>query len=277
MKVPRNVRFGLLELPWCLSHNIRDDSVVAAGQERTDAAVRSFERIREVERMKKILVVLALAVVLVIASCATAPEPEPEAPVEQPAPEPAPEPEPQPKVTAGVPEKEYSQAKELKAKVDRYRLGDYAPEEYAQAEQRMAEAEKAYQKDNAAAKKALDGAIQAYNAVISKGFPLLVDEQQKQADSARSQADSIKSQGALPDQYARAKAKYDEAVAARKAGDFESAIAAFAEAQRLFQDLYVQAKAKKDRAEQSMRSSQEGLQDAEQRAKSGDAELQGAQ
>ena len=223
--------------------------------------------------MKKILVILALAVVLALASCATAPEPEPAAVPEQPAAEPA----PQPKVAAGLPEKEYSQAKELKTKVDRYGLGDYAPEDHAQAEQKLAEAEKVYQKDNAAAKKALDESIRAYNAVISKGFPQLTDERQKQANLARSQADSIKSQRALPDQYARAKAKYDEGVAALKAGDFETAIAAFDEAQRLFQDLYVQVKAKKDRAEQSIRSSQEGLQDAEQRARSGDAELQGAQ
>ena len=217
--------------------------------------------------MKKILVILAIGIVLALASCATAPEAEEK--VEEPAP-PA-------RSTVGLPEQEYAQAKELKSKIDRYGLGSYAAEEYAQAEAKMAEAEKAYQKDNAAAKKALDEAIRGYNAVVDKGFPLLADDRRKQAESAMAQADSIKAARAAPDLYARAKARYDEAEAARKAGDFEKAVAAFDEARRLFEEAYVQAKAKKDRAEQSMRSTQEGLKDAEQRARAGDAELQGAQ
>jgi len=221
--------------------------------------------------MKKILVVLSVAVVLALAACATAPETE--EPVEQPVEQPA----PPPKKTAGLPEQEYAQAKELKSKVDLYGLGSYAPEEYAQAEARLAEAEKAYQKDNAAAKKALDEAIRGYNAVIDKGFPRLAEDKSKQADAAMAQADSIKAARAVPDAYARAKARYDEAAAARRGGNYEKAVAAYEEAERLFLDAYAQAKAKKDRAEQSMRSTQEGLRDAEERAKSGDAELQGAQ
>jgi tetratricopeptide (TPR) repeat protein len=221
--------------------------------------------------MKKTLVVLAVAVALVAASCATAPKAE--EPVEKPVEKPA----PQPKSTVAVPESEYAQAKELKTKIDRYGLGDFAPEEYRQAEAKLAEAEQAYQKDNAAAKKALDEAIRGYNAVMTKGFPLLAEQEQKQAESARARADSIKAQRAMPDAYAKAKAKYDEAVAARQGGDFEKAVAAFNEAERLFQDVHMQAKAKKDRAEQAMRSTQEGLQDAEQRARSGDAEIQSAQ
>ena len=217
--------------------------------------------------MKKILVVLAVGVVLVLASCATAPEPQEQA--EKPAP-PA-------KGAVALPEQEYAQAKELKSKIDRYGLGTYAPEEYAQAEAKMADAEKAYQKDNAAAKKALDEAIRGYNAVVSKGFPLLAEDRRKQAESAMGQADSVKASRAVPAAYARAKAKYDEGVAARDAGEFEKAVAAFDEARRLFEDAYMQAKAKKERAEQSMRSTQEGLTDAEQRARAGDDELQGAQ
>jgi hypothetical protein len=223
--------------------------------------------------MKKVLVMLAVAVLLVIASCASAPKPE--APVEQPAP--VEKPAPPAKSTVALPEKEYAQAKELKGKVDRYGLGTYAPEEYKQAEQQMAEAEKSYQKDNAAAKKALDQAIQGYNSVLAKGFPLLVEDKRKLADAARVQADSLKAQRAFAEPYAKAKARYDQAVAARGSGDFETAAAAFSDAEKMFQDLYAQTKVKKERAEQSMRSSQEGLQDAEQRARSGDAELQGAQ
>ena len=221
--------------------------------------------------MKRILFVLAVAGVLIVASCATAPETA--EPVEKPVEKPA----PPPKATVGLPEQEYAQAKELKTKVDRYGLGSYVPEEYEQAEASLADAEKAYQKDNVAAKRALDEAIRGYNAVMTKGFPLLVDDRRREADAAMAQADSIKAQRSVPDAYARAKAKYDEAVAAREAGDFEKAAAAFEEARRLFQDAHMQAKAKKDRAEQSMRSTQEGLQDAEQRARAGDAELQGAQ
>jgi hypothetical protein len=75
--------------------------------------------------------------------------------------------------------------------------------------------------------------------------------------------------------YAAAKAKYDQALAARDAGNFEQAISLLAEAKTLFQDLYDQTLEKKQGAETEIKSSQDGLKDAEERARAGDEEMQG--
>lgn len=224
--------------------------------------------------MKKTLFVLAVAAVLVVASCATAPEAP--APVEEPAP-PAKEPAPPAKAPVALPETEYAQAKELKTTIDRHGLDAYAPEDYKKAEASLAEAEKVYRTDNAAAKRALDEAIRGYNAVIAKGFPALTAERRQRAEAEKAQADALKAQRAVPDGYARAKARYDEAVAAEKAGEFAKAIAAFDDSQRLFRDVHVQAQARKDRAEQAMRTAQQELEEAERRARAADAEIQSAQ
>jgi hypothetical protein len=76
-------------------------------------------------------------------------------------------------------------------------------------------------------------------------------------------------------EYTAAKAKYDEAVAAKDAGNFEPAISLFAEAKSLFQDVYEKTKEKKEAAEAELGSTQDGIKDAEEKARAADDEIQG--
>jgi tetratricopeptide (TPR) repeat protein len=223
--------------------------------------------------MKWIAIVLSLVVALLAVSCATKPSPQEEkAPVQTPAPA-----KTAPAKKVPLPEQEYSQAKSLKAKVDAYGLQEFAPAEYRQAEQKLAEAEAALNKDNAAARKALEEAIRLYNAVLQKGLPLLAQRKQQQVEGLKAQADAIKAPKAMPDAYAKADAPYRAGVAAVKAGEYEKAIADFDQALPLFQSVYDQTRVKKERAEEEIRSAQQGLQDAEKRAQTGEAEIQAAQ
>lgn len=215
--------------------------------------------------MRKILILMIAGLAVLLFSCASPPE-QPEQP-EQPV---------QPADTrAPLPEKELEEAKSLKARVDKNGLSEFAFEEYQQAESSLQDGEEAYGKDNAKAKKALDAAVASYRTVISKAFPLKVDRSKAEVDAIRSSAESIKAQIAMKREYAAAKAKYDKAVAAGDAKDYEQAISLFAEAKTLFQDLYEQTMLKKEEAESEMKSSQDGIKDAEERAKAGDEEMQG--
>jgi tetratricopeptide (TPR) repeat protein len=215
--------------------------------------------------MRKILILVMAGLALVLFSCASPPE-QPEQPV-------------QPKkpvdTRAPLPEQELAEAKSLKTRVDNNGLSEFALEEYRQAESSLQDGEEAYGKDNAKAKKALDAAIASYRTVINKAFPLKVDRSKAEVDAIKSNAEGIKAQVAMKREYATAKAKYDEAVAAKDAGDYEQAISLFAEAKTLFQDVYEKTVRKKEDAEAEMKSSQDGIKDAEERAKAGDEEMQG--
>jgi hypothetical protein len=159
--------------------------------------------------------------------------------------------------------------------VDKYVLAEYAPQEYQQAEQKLKEGEASYSKDNAGSKEALDASITAYKAVLSAGFPLLIDKKEKKVSDLRRRSEEIKAQVAMKDAYAAALAKYDQAVAAEKVGDYEQAVSLFDEAEKLFQDVYTKTQAQKDRAEKAMKSSRDNIKDFEERAEEGDTELQG--
>jgi hypothetical protein len=203
--------------------------------------------------MKRLFALLML-LLLILAACASTPETD---------------------TTTPLPEGEYTQAKDLKSRVDKYELGGFAPQEYQQAEQKLKEGETSYSKDNTSAKAALEASITAYNAVVSKGFPLLIDKKEKKVGDLRRQSEEIKAQVALKDDYQAAVAKYDQAVAAEKAGNYEQAVSLFGEAEKMFQEVYTKTKAKKDRAENAMDSSSRNIKDFEEKAKEGDAEIQG--
>ena len=155
--------------------------------------------------MRKTLFWAALAAAVVLAaSCASTPPK-------------APEPEPEPKAVQAVPapEAELAKAKELKDRADAYDLGQYAPEEYAAAEKDLAAGEAAYGKDNAAAKKSLDKAVEGYTAVIAKGGAILVDRIQRESESSKKAADAVKAAVAVKEEYAAALALYNAGLAAK--------------------------------------------------------------
>jgi len=198
------------------------------------------------------------AILLIFSSCATAPEVEEDTKV-------------------ALPETEYSRANKLKAQADKYSLADYAPDEYSQAEQKLKDGEATYKTDNASSKKSLDEAITGYEAVIAKGFPLLTEKKREDTETIVKQAEGIKAQVAMKEEYTAARTKYDQALAAQNAGEYEQAVALFDEAKLLFEDLYIKTKAKKERAEQAMNSSGESIKDFEEQARAGDEELQEGQ
>lgn len=220
-------------------------------------------------RVKRILVLLAAA--LLLASCATKPAPEEPAP-------PEPKVEPQPTVSAvALPEKEYAEAKALKSRADRNGLGEFVPEEYRQAEASLQEAEGTYNKDNAKAKASLDKAAAAYNTVITKGFPLKTDKSRKDAEALKANADGLKAAVAMKSEYAAALARYNEAVAAQKAGDYERAIDLFGQAQAMFDQVVVKTREKKATAEAALQAAQNSQADSEQKAKEADAQIKSGQ
>jgi tetratricopeptide (TPR) repeat protein len=129
------------------------------------------------------------------------------------------------------------------------------------------EGDKAYNTDNKTSKEAFDQAIANYQAVIAKGFPILTDNTKKETDASLALADGLKAGVAVRDDYAKAKAVYDNAVAEQEAGNYEKAIELFQEADDLFQQVYEKAKAKKAKAEGVIQEALDSLKASEEKAK----------
>jgi len=209
------------------------------------------------------LAVMAGALFLVV-SCASTPpqkpaEPVPEQPKEQPKEQP-------PAAAVPAPEAELAQAKDLKQKVDAYGLGDYAPDDYAAANQDLQAGEDAYGKDNAASKKSLDSAITEYNAVITKGGAQFLAKAQSAADASKKAADDLKASVAVKDDYAKADEVYNRAIQEKNAQDIENAGKDFASARDQFDAVAKTAQEKKDAAMQAMQSAQEEQSASQQKA-----------
>jgi len=214
-------------------------------------------------RVRRILMLLLVAALVSLASCATKPV------VEEPVKE---QPKP-PETKVALPEKELAEAKSLKARVDQNGLAEYAPDDYKKAEASFQEGQGAYNKDNAKAKASLDQAIAAYNTVLSKGFPLKTDKYRKEAEAVKAKADGIKAAVAVKTEYAAALAKYDEALAAQKAGQYEKAIGLFPEAGKMFDSAFVLAQQKKTAAEAALQTAQDSQASSELKAKEAEAQL----
>jgi hypothetical protein len=175
---------------------------------------------------KALLVVLAVTAFLLAVSCASTP-PEPPAP---------------------LPEAELAQAKQLKEKADRYNLGPLVQAEYSVAEADLKAGEAAYGTDNAAAKVSLDKAIVGYQSVLDKAGPLYLGGIHDRTAAAKKSADDLKASVAVKDDYAKAQAVYDRALAAKAAGDLATATKDFEEARTLFEAAAKVAKEKRDKA-----------------------------
>jgi tetratricopeptide (TPR) repeat protein len=209
--------------------------------------------------MRTILILTLTVLAVVLISCATPPE-QPDQPVD---------------TSVPLPEEELEEAKSLKKRVDDNGLAEFAMDDYNSAEASLKEGEEAYGKDNAEAKSALDAAIASYRKVISEAYPAWSRRSRDEVEGIKTNAENIKAPVAMKSEYAAAKAKYDEAVAAMDAGDYEEAISLFTEAKSLFQDVYEKTLEKKAAAETDLKATQDGIKDAEERAKAGDEELQG--
>jgi len=201
---------------------------------------------------KTVLLVLAGVALLAAASCKSTP------PVE----------------TVPLPETELAKAKELKAKADQYNLGPLAQAEYTAAENALKAGEAAYGKDNAAAKESLVKAISGYEAVISKGGAAYLGGLNDKAAAAKKSADDLKASVAVKDDYAKAQAAYDRALAAKSSGDLAAATKDFEEARTLFEAVAKTAAQKRDAALAANKDAAQAQTDAEARAAEAQAALE---
>jgi len=201
---------------------------------------------------KTVLLVLAGVALLAAASCKSTP------PVE----------------TVPLPETELAKAKELKAKADQYNLGPLAQAEYTAAENALKAGEAAYGKDNAASKESLDKAISGYEAVISKGGAAYLGGLNDKAAAAKKSADDLKASVAVKDDYAKAQAAYDRALAAKSSGDLAAATKDFEEARTLFEAVAKTAAQKRDAALAANKDAAQAQTDAEARAAEAQAALE---
>jgi hypothetical protein len=183
---------------------------------------------------KAVLIVLATAALLMAASCKSTPPVTPVEPVKP--------------AAVPLPETELAKAKELKAKVDQYNLGPLAQAEYSAAESDFKAGQAAYGTDNAASKASLDKAASGYQAVIAKAGPLYLGPLADKAAAAKKSADDLKASVAAKDEYAKAKAVYDKALAEKTANDLEGATRDFEEARKQFEAVAKLAATKRDKA-----------------------------
>jgi hypothetical protein len=193
---------------------------------------------------KTVLIVLAGVALLLAASCKSTP----------------------PQEAVPLPETELAKAKALKAEADTYNLGPLAQAEYTAAENDLKAGEAAYGTDNAASKVSLDKAISGYQAVISKGGAVYLGTLNDQASAAKMLADDLKASVAVKDDYAKAQAAYDKALAAKSAGDLEAATKDFEEARKLFEAVAMTATKKRDAARTANTAAAQAQTDAEAKA-----------
>jgi hypothetical protein len=177
-------------------------------------------------------------------------------------------------VAVPLPETELAQAKQLKARADAYNLGQLAQAEYTSAEADLKAGEDAYGKDNAASKASLDKAISGYQAVIDKAGPLYLGTIADKTAAAKKAADDLKSSVAVKDDYAKAQAVYDQALAAKTAGDLETATRDFEQARTMFEAVAKVAQQKLDKALAANADAAKALEDAAAQAAAAQAALE---
>ncbi|GAB1432297.1 hypothetical protein MASR2M29_09220 [Spirochaetota bacterium] len=125
--------------------------------------------------------------------------------------------------------------------------------------------------------KALDAADEAllrFRLVKAKGWELTAGGSQKKAERYKTDSDGIKAQVAVKEQYAKAKAVWDTAMAAYNTGHFEDAVTLFNDAENLFQLVYKNASEKRQAALSAMQNAKAKSATSESIASSGDAYLQ---
>ncbi len=156
-----------------------------------------------------------------------------------------------PKTTAGLPEAEYKQAKDLRALIEKYSLDQYAPDVYRTADDRFQVGEQAYGQDNVLSLAALQDAIDGFQKVIDKGFPQVIAGSQKDADASKSAADNAGAPVAAKSEYGAAMDTYNQAVQAAKAKQYEQSLGLFPKAKAQFDAAAKVALQKKDQVDKA--------------------------
>ena len=201
------------------------------------------------------------AAALIAVSCASAP---PEAP--------APE---QPAVAAqpAAPESERASARSLMDVIETYGLASYDEESYAQGAADLAAGEESYDVDNAASKESFQAAIQKLSIVAEKGWAVILPDMERDCAASRTAADDLLAAVAVKDDYAKADAVYQQAVAEKNRGDNAKAYDDFFQARELFDAAAGLAWDKKTAAEDALSAAQEGKTASESKAAQADKSL----
>ena len=224
---------------------------------------------------RKIFLGAMSAAILLFFSCAGGPEPTPKETVpEAKTPETTTKTVEKPAETkVPAPEKELSEARQLRERVLRFELDKVAAEEFAAAEAQLKAGEAAYDKDNTAAKTALDGAIAGYRKIIQAGFSQVIGKLKNEIEKVKKEADAVKAAKALPEDYKAAQDAYQGAQQDEKAGEFEKSLAGYEKTKALFVDVRDRAIDKKQRAEKALQEAKAGITNAETKAKQLETEL----
>ena len=216
----------------------------------------------------------AVLLALAISACASkpaaveptpAPAPAPAAPV-APAPQPAPQPA-APAAVVAAPEADLAAARASRDRVLKFKLEQQYPQEFAAAETRLKEGEAQMNKDNAAARTAIQAAGAGYRKILQDGLTPMARRSRQDVETVRNNATAIKAQVAMAGEYAAAEAVYQKAVASEGSGDLEAALDGYGQARDQFAKVYDETRVKKDRAERALADARRGLADAETRAK----------
>ncbi|MBI4979656.1 MAG: hypothetical protein HZC28_19410 [Spirochaetes bacterium] len=168
---------------------------------------------------------------------------------------------------ASLPEKEFSLANERRSLLMKYKLNTYASNEFVLAETNYTAGKTYYSNDNGKSKESLDKALTNYNIVLQKGFPLAADDSKKQADAPKKDADDIKAAVAVKEEYAAAKKLYDDAIAAKTAGNYSNAIDLLQASKVKFEAVHKKAKEKRTGAEKSIKATDTDIKNVEKTVK----------
>lgn len=166
-----------------------------------------------------------------------------------------------------------SRASVVKARVDELGFGPMDAGNYAIANEKYDQVDATIASDPATANDAAEEALLRYNLVLSKGWELSAGGKRDAAAKYKADSEGIKAQVAVKDDYAEAKAVWDEASYELAAGRNEAAAALFAKAEALFKAVYEKAAAKRAAAEEAMKRASASTEQSASTAQMGDMML----
>jgi len=173
-----------------------------------------------------------------------------------------------------TPESEYKRANELKQKIDKYELKEYAEAEYQTAEDNYDKG-KVYmdEKKNMQASKHLKEANKNYETVIDKGLPPYTEKKDVETKEEKGQAEEIKAYVAVKEQYEEAEKSYNEALKYKDKKNYEKAIEFLNDAKTKYEHAYDLSYEKKTKAKESIDSTEEIKREIEKNAEELDRKI----
>jgi tetratricopeptide (TPR) repeat protein len=130
-----------------------------------------------------------------------------------------------------------------------------------------AQTEKSRTKEEKAKAKEEKSTANAEKGKTEGDYRTSAESLQGETETLISKAKGIKADVAMGDEYAKAKAAYDEALKDKNEGNYKKAAKSFEKARGLFEEVYAKTEEKRARAARSMEESQKALQLVEEKAK----------